>query len=190
MVLLSRASLRAFDAQRRGTLINVSSLNGVMPHPVLPVYSTTKFAVRGLTMALQHSRRPRAIAVCLVLPGPVDTPIFVHPANHSGRSLRAIPPAASPWRMAAAIVSCARRPRRVVAMGIGRPMLVAHRLAPRAMEWAVARYAAATIRRREPHRDTSGNVFAPAHDGRVSAGFRRGSRRRGLGDRIGRAAAR
>jgi short-subunit dehydrogenase len=188
-VLLSRAALRAFDVQGSGTLINVGSLNGIMPHPLLPVYSATKFAARGLTMALQHSRRPRSIAVCLVLPGPVDTPIFAHPANHTGRSLRAIPPAASPWRMAAAIVRCARRPRRVVTLGIGRPMLVAHRLAPRAMEWAVARYAAATVRRRDPQRDTSGNVFAPAHDGRVSAAFRRGRRRRRLGDRIGRAAA-
>src|SRR5829696_1186171 len=84
-LLLSRAALGFFDEQGHGTLINVASLLGLMPNPVTPVYSTTKFAVCGLTKTLQQSRRAADIDVCLVLPGSVDTPMFAHAANHSGR---------------------------------------------------------------------------------------------------------
>jgi short-subunit dehydrogenase len=111
-MLLSRAALRVFDRQGHGTLINLSSLLGLVPNPLVPSYCMTKFAIRGLTIALRQSRRTRAIKICAVVPGPIDTPIFSGAANHIGHELRAIPPAASPWRVAATVVRCARRPHR------------------------------------------------------------------------------
>jgi short-subunit dehydrogenase len=180
-LLLSRAALAHFDERGRGTLINVSSLVGVVPNPALPVYSASKSAALGLTLALQRSPRPKHVRVCLVLPGPVDTPIYAHGANHAGRALRAIPPAASPWRMAARIVACARRPRRVVALASGRALLAAHRVAPRATEWALTRYVGVGVLTRRDADATSGNLFAPAPATRVSGEFRRGRWRRRLG---------
>jgi len=187
-VLASRAAMARFDEQGAGTLINVASLLGVVPTPLLPVYTASKFAVRGLTLALQQRTRADAIRVCLVLPGPVDTPMFARAANHTGRRLRAIPPATSPWRVAATIVRCAQRPRSTTTTGLSAwSVLVAHRLAPsltgRAVGWASSRLVVTA----GGAPDTSGAVLAPDRgDGRVSGGWRRGRRRARLGDRLGR----
>ena len=186
VALTTRAALGIFDGQGWGTLINVSSLLGVVPNPLVPAYCMTKFAVRGLTITLQRACRPRSVAVCLVLPGPVDTPMFTHAANHTGRPLRAIPPAASPWRVAQAVVRCVCRPRRVVTVGVtGWGLLLAHRIAPRPVEWAVARVSAAFLLRSGRAAPTSGNLTRPDAAGAVVGGFRRSATRRRLGDRLG-----
>jgi len=186
-MLGARAALRLFDAQGRGTLINVSSLLGLVPNPLVPAYCATKFAVRGLTLALQQSPRPRSIRVCLVVPGPIDTPMFARAGNHTGRQLRSIPPAASPWRVAATVVRCARRPRRTTTTGVtGWGLLLAHRVAPRPTEWGVATYSAALLTRRAAQRSGSGALFGADAPGSVDGGWRRGRLRRQVGDRFGR----
>jgi short-subunit dehydrogenase len=187
-LLSSRAALTVFRDQGHGTLIDVASLLGLVPNPVVPAYVMSKFAVRGLSLSLrQLVRRDRDIHVCVVVPGPVDTPLFQRAANHTGRQLRAIPPAAAPERVAAAIVSCARRPRRQVTAGVvPHATLVAHRLAPRATEWVVATVSAATVvRHRLPAPATPGSLFDPPPAGSVHGGWRRGRRRRRLGERVG-----
>ena len=185
--LLSRAALEIFDAQGAGTLVNVSSLLGVVPNPLVPVYCASKFAISGLTRSLQYTRRPRSIAICLVEPGPVDTPIFANAGNHSGRRLRAIPPAISPWRAAAAVVACIRRPRRTTTTGAtGWALLIGHRLAPRLAEWGVARYSAALVVTPEPAAPTGGTLFESASTGAVTGAYRRSSVRRRVGDHVGR----
>ena len=54
-MLTSRAALAQFREQRKGVLINFSSILGVVPNPVVPAYTMTKFAVRGLTLCLHHT---------------------------------------------------------------------------------------------------------------------------------------
>jgi short-subunit dehydrogenase len=185
--MLTRVALIVFDEQRHGTLINVSSLLGLVQNPVVPAYCMTKFAIRGLTTTLQRSRRPGAIDICLVMPGPVDTPVFTNAANHTGRRLRSIPPAGSPWRIAAAIVRCARRPRRTVTVGVtGWILLIGHRVTPRLAEWVVARWSGALVTTSETAPGTSGNLFGPLDSGAVDGGFRRGRLRVRLGDAMGR----
>jgi short-subunit dehydrogenase len=185
--LLAREALSTFDERGRGTLINVSSLLGLVPNPVVPAYCMTKFAVRGLTVTLQRSRRAGSIDICLVLPGPVDTPMFVTAANHTGRELRSIPPAESPWRIAAAIVRCARRPRRTVTVGVtGWGLLLAHRVVPGLVEWGVACFAGTFLTRSNGAEATSGNLHRPLGLGAVDGGYRRGARRARLGDELGR----
>lgn len=189
-MLASRAALRIFDAQGHGTLINLSSLLGLVPNPMVPSYCMTKFAIRGLTIALRQSRRPRAIKICVVVPGPIDTPIFSTAANHTGRPLRAIPPAASPWRVAATVVRCVRRPRKTTTTGItGWTVLFAHRIAPGPTEWVVARTSASLLMRRGTVEPTSGALYAPPPDGHVDGGWRRVAARVRVGDRVGRWAA-
>ncbi|GGN90685.1 hypothetical protein GCM10010112_76280 [Actinoplanes lobatus] len=83
-----------FQAQGHGTLVMVGSLLSLFPNPMVPLYSMSKFAIRGLALNLRQAvAGNRRIHVCLVLPGPIDTPFFVRTANHTGRRLRAIPPA-------------------------------------------------------------------------------------------------
>jgi short-subunit dehydrogenase len=138
--LCARTALATFRAQGHGVLVFVGSLLSLFPNPLVPLYSMTKFAMRGLAINLQQAvaGHPR-IRVSLVLPGPVDTPFFQRAANHTGRQLRAIPPAHAPERLAATILGCARRPRRQATTGVVSHLALAgHRIAPRTTESLVA----------------------------------------------------
>lgn len=57
----------------RGHIINIGSLASLCPLPGNAVYATSKFAVRGFSIAAAGDLRPRGIAVSLVGPGPVKT---------------------------------------------------------------------------------------------------------------------
>jgi short-subunit dehydrogenase len=170
-------------------LIILGSLLGVFPNPQVPLYSMSKYAVTGLALNLRQAVVDQpGVRVCLVLPGPVDTPLFGRAANRTGRRLRAIPPAYAPERLAATIVSCARRPRRVATAGlVSHIALFSHRLSPRASEWIVARWSANTITQNTKAPATSGSLFEPPVTGAVHGGHRRGLIRRLLGERFGRA---
>jgi NAD(P)-dependent dehydrogenase (short-subunit alcohol dehydrogenase family) len=188
-VLAARAALSTFQAQGDGVLIILGSLLGVFPNPQVPLYSMSKYAVKGLALNLRQAVVDQpGVKVCLVLPGPVDTPLFRRAANRTGRRLRAIPPAYAPERLAATIVSCARRPRREATAGlVSHLALISHRLAPRSSEWVVARWSANTITQHASAPATSGSLFVPPASGAAHGGHRRGRIRRFLGDRFGRA---
>ena len=61
--------------QRRGHVVNVSSAAGYLASAQLAAYSTTKFAVFGLSEALRDELRPHGIGVTTVCPGLINTPI-------------------------------------------------------------------------------------------------------------------
>ncbi|MFC0505312.1 SDR family NAD(P)-dependent oxidoreductase [Micromonospora costi] len=191
-VLCARAALTRFHTQDDGVLVLIGSLLSVFPNPMVPLYSMTKFALRGLALNLQQAvaGHPR-IRVCLVLPGPVDTPFFGRAANHSGRQLRAIPPAYAPERLAATILACARRPRRQATTGLlSHLALAAHRIAPRVSESVVARWGATFVTRPAPAAPGSGSLFEPPPAGAAHGGYRRGRARRRLGEWLGAARVR
>ncbi|MEU4677875.1 SDR family NAD(P)-dependent oxidoreductase [Micromonospora sp. NPDC023737] len=190
--LCARTALATFQAQGDGVLVLLGSLLSVFPNPLVPLYSMSKFAVRGLALNLQQevARHPR-IRVCLVLPGPVDTPFFERAANHSGRQLRAIPPAYAPERLAAVILAGARRPRRQMTTGLlSHLALIAHRLAPRATETLVARWSATFLIRSVAAPPGMGSLFDSPPTGAVHGGYRRIGLRRRLGEWLGVAQAR
>jgi len=63
---------------RRGTgghVANLSSLAGFHSSPALLAYSTTKFAVLGLSEALREELHPHGIGVTAICPGVINTPI-------------------------------------------------------------------------------------------------------------------
>jgi short-subunit dehydrogenase len=191
-LLGSRIALEQFELQGQGTLINVSSVLGLIPNPLVPAYAMSKFAIRGMTLSLRlaYTSHPD-IHVCTVLPGPLDTPMFERAANHTGRTLRAVPPACAPERAAAAVVRCVRRPRRQVIVGwVSRSVVAAHRVAPAATEAIAARYAATNLVRREAALPTPGGLFAWSGPTKVSGDWRRGALRRRIGSAVGRATAR
>lgn len=57
----------------RGRLAIVSSVLGHIATPGTSAYSMSKFAMRGLALALRHELRPDGISVTLISPGFVDT---------------------------------------------------------------------------------------------------------------------
>jgi short-subunit dehydrogenase len=186
-VLCTRAALATFKSQGNGILVIVGSLLSLFPNPLVPLYSLTKFAIRGLALNLQQTVAGHpGIQVCLVLPGPVDTPFFQRAANHVGRQLRAIPPACAPERVAATILACARRPRRQATTGVVAHLaLTAHRIAPRATESFVARWSATLITKSASAPPGPGSLFDPPPSGAVHGGYRRGRVRRRLGEWLG-----
>jgi NAD(P)-dependent dehydrogenase (short-subunit alcohol dehydrogenase family) len=62
-------------AERGGHVVNLSSLAGYLASEALAAYSTTKFAVLGLSEALRGELARHHIGVTAVCPGLIDTPI-------------------------------------------------------------------------------------------------------------------
>ncbi|MDP2272749.1 MAG: SDR family oxidoreductase [Archangium sp.] len=65
-----------FVGQGRGHLINIGSLASLAPVPGLSLYSASKFAVRGFTLAVAQELRPKGVKVSLVMPDAVQTPML------------------------------------------------------------------------------------------------------------------
>jgi NAD(P)-dependent dehydrogenase (short-subunit alcohol dehydrogenase family) len=68
-----RAFLPAMRERRRGTILTMGSLAGLMAPPGEAYYAASKHALEGLHEALQHELRRFAIRVCLAQPGFVRT---------------------------------------------------------------------------------------------------------------------
>ncbi|MEO7096934.1 MAG: SDR family NAD(P)-dependent oxidoreductase [Polyangiales bacterium] len=62
-------------ARKRGHVVNVSSAAGYSPSAMLVAYSTTKFAVLGLSENLRLELKPHGIGVTAICPGIINTPI-------------------------------------------------------------------------------------------------------------------
>jgi NAD(P)-dependent dehydrogenase (short-subunit alcohol dehydrogenase family) len=189
-VIANRTAIAAIGDTPHGVIVNVSSLLGVVPNPVVPAYTMTKAAIRSLSLCLHHSPLRSHIRVCTVLPGPIDTPMFDQAGNHVGRRLRSVPPACAPERAAAVIVGCARRPRRQVPVGFtARIVLLGTSVWPALTERMVARYSGRLLLTGESAPATAGNLFEPTGQGHVDGGWRRGRLRRRLGAAVGDALA-
>jgi len=63
------------ERARGGHVVNLSSAAGYFANPSLTAYTTTKFAVLGLSEALRTELRPQGIGVTAVCPGLINTPI-------------------------------------------------------------------------------------------------------------------
>lgn len=70
-----RAALPGMRRRAAGSIINVSSFNGVVAMPSLGYYSASKFAVEGLTEALAQEVAALGIKVSAVEPGGIRTGI-------------------------------------------------------------------------------------------------------------------
>ncbi len=108
-----------------GALVTVGSIAAEMPSPVLGAYTASKHAAKGyvdsLRIELQAAGLP--IAVSLVKPSGVATPIAQHAANHQAHGAKVPPPAYRPELVADAILDCAVTGRREVTVGgAGRAM--------------------------------------------------------------------
>jgi NAD(P)-dependent dehydrogenase (short-subunit alcohol dehydrogenase family) len=108
---------------RGGHVVNVSSAAGFLATAQLAAYSTTKFAVFGLSEALRDELQPHRIGVTAVCPGIINTPITTSARMRgpiAGDAARAAMVEFyrrrnyGPERVAAAIVKAIARNRAVV----------------------------------------------------------------------------
>lgn len=70
------ALLPHFLERGSGTIVNLSSIGGKVPIPYLVPYSTSKFAVTGLTEALHSELKPKGIHVCGIYPSVVKSSLM------------------------------------------------------------------------------------------------------------------
>jgi 3-oxoacyl-[acyl-carrier protein] reductase len=63
-------------ARGQGHIINFGSLASLAPVPGLSLYTASKFAVRGFSLAVASELRPHGVHVSLIMPDAVDTPML------------------------------------------------------------------------------------------------------------------
>jgi short-subunit dehydrogenase len=102
VILLTRAVLPTMLERRRGAVISVGSLSGRVA--MEPLYSASKYGVRGFSLALRRQLAGSGVSVSLVSPGNIDTAMTRH--------VRAAMP--KPELVATTIADLVSRPRREV----------------------------------------------------------------------------
>lgn len=158
-----RAAIPALR-RSRGVMVIVGSVFSALASPYVWAYVTSKHAVAGFAASVRQELRrgPTPVDVAMVWPSTIDTPIYQHAANRTGRAIHPIPPVVDPDRVARAIVASIERPRRRRVVGIVQGAFVPlHAVAPALADLVLA----ATMRRlglrSGPVPDTHGTVSQP-----------------------------
>lgn len=159
----ARAVLPYFREQGRGVLINVSSMVGRVGSPYVSAYATSKFAIAGwaesLRMELQDAPE---IQVSTILAASIDTPLFQHAGNYTGKAVKPMEPVYTPEMVADAIIACIRKPRRELYVGKAGAGLAGMRtMMPRLAERMMAKQVEHDHFQDEAEDPKDGNVFQP-----------------------------
>ncbi len=72
----SQLAAKRMAAQGHGHIINIASLAGVAAIPGLSLYSASKFAVRGFSLALANELRDHGVYVTVICPDAIQTPML------------------------------------------------------------------------------------------------------------------
>lgn len=67
---------RYFVANKKGHIVNLGSLASLAPAPGLCLYAASKFAVRGFSLAAAQELAPQGVALSLIMPDAVQTPML------------------------------------------------------------------------------------------------------------------
>lgn len=76
VILGTRAAARRMVVRGAGHIINFGSLASLAAVPGLCLYSASKFAVRGISLAAAAELAPHGVAVTLIMPDAVQTPML------------------------------------------------------------------------------------------------------------------
>ena len=159
------AALQRFDVQESGgVILHMNSVGAFAATPYGTAYSTSKFGLRGLSLALRAelSGRPH-VHLCEVYAAFLDTPGISHAANRLGVKLRVAPPLDDPERVARVMVSLAQRPRDEVMLDLPASAIrLAGALAPRLTSWGLGRFVELYARLAERAPSTEGAVKSAA----------------------------
>jgi NAD(P)-dependent dehydrogenase (short-subunit alcohol dehydrogenase family) len=118
-------------SRRRGHIINIASLSGLIPLPGQVVYNATKFGVVGLTTALADEVAPHGVQVSVVMPPFTRTELISGTAE-----TMAVKPV-EPEEIAAAIVKTLDKPKTHVSVPAPLRFVAqtAQLLGPRGRRW-------------------------------------------------------
>jgi len=71
--LCAQAAARVMVQARRGSIINISSVNGLVPQPRCIAYAAAKSAVESMTRSMAAELAPYEIRVNVIAPGPIQS---------------------------------------------------------------------------------------------------------------------
>jgi len=72
----SRSVMKYMKKQKSGTIVNIVSIRSLVPNPLSVVYSSSKWAVRGLTEALRTILKSDNISVIAIHPAGIKTSFY------------------------------------------------------------------------------------------------------------------
>jgi short-subunit dehydrogenase len=115
-VWCTQAALPAMLSRGDGTIVNVSSIAGLMGYARMGGYCATKFAMIGFSEALRDEVIDRGVRVAMICPGTVDTNFFVNAERGKMPGASRLILAIKPERVAKAICDSAEdgRYRRIL----------------------------------------------------------------------------
>ncbi len=73
-----KAFLPLIKKAKKGHIVNISSVLGIVSLPTVSAYNASKFAVRGFTESLRQELEGTSVHVCCVHPGGIDTNIALN----------------------------------------------------------------------------------------------------------------
>jgi len=137
-----RAVAPYMKQQRRGQIINVSSVAGKIAAPYEGAYAATKFALTAISDAVRLELHDYGIKVITVYPGPIGTSFREKALKEI--ELPAAPPAVRripPVRVAEAILKAARDERpEVYVTWFDRAAVTLKGISPRFIDWGMRRF--------------------------------------------------
>ncbi|MCU0547791.1 MAG: SDR family NAD(P)-dependent oxidoreductase [Leptolyngbya sp. Prado105] len=138
-------------AQGHGMIVNVSSSSGKVPIPYLVPYTTSKFAITGLTQSLQSELSPKGITVCGIYPNLIKSN-FMERAFFPGKDqedaiarrkqleqVLNVPVVEKPEDVAKAIWNAVKHKKTDVMVGSANASLISNKLFPDFLQWAMRR---------------------------------------------------
>lgn len=145
------ALLPHFLARGTGTIVNIGSIGGKVPLPYLVPYSTSKFAVTGLTQSLHSELAPKGIHVCGIYPNLIKSN-FLERAIFRGndeedRQMRynqvaqilKVPAVEKPEDVAKAVWDGVQHKKAEVIVGSANLSIVVDRILPNLSQWIMRR---------------------------------------------------
>jgi NAD(P)-dependent dehydrogenase (short-subunit alcohol dehydrogenase family) len=84
---LTRAAARVMKPRRRGDILTIVSMGGILALPGSASYAASKFGLRGFQTSIRSELAPHGVRVMGVFPSGVDTPMLRYEATHGGSAL-------------------------------------------------------------------------------------------------------
>ena len=160
---------------RGGAIITVGSIASDLPSPILSAYSASKHAVRGFVDALRMELAADGlpIAVTLIKPAGIDTPIAQNAAKHVDGEGMIPPPVYDPTLVARAILDAAEHVRRDITVGgAGRLQVLIGEHFPALLD--VIAPLMEPIMSDPTRRPSPSTIFAPGRHGQEGSGVQSG----------------
>jgi short-subunit dehydrogenase len=170
--LVAIAHLRAAG----GAIITVGSIASDLPSPILSAYAASKHAVKGFVDALRMELIADAvpIAITLIKPAGIDTPIAQHAANHVAGEALIPAPVYDPSLVAEAILDAAQHVRRDITVGgAGRLQVLLGTHFPTLLDH-LARFMIPAMSDPSRAKTESMTVFTPEQPGQERSGIQPG----------------